>query len=72
MTMLLLAVVAVVVIRFLVRRFASPKPQLAGANGANFRAAEPTWNAAPAAAAAGGAAAATAATAATDAAGGAG
>lgn len=45
MTMVLLGLVAVFVIRFLVRRFASPKPQLAGANGANFRAAEPAWHA---------------------------
>lgn len=51
MTMVLLGLVAVFVIRFLVRRFASPKPQLAGANGASFREAEPAWNAAPAAAA---------------------
>ncbi|KQV49380.1 hypothetical protein ASC95_17420 [Pelomonas sp. Root1217] len=56
MTMVLLGLVAVFVIRFLVRRFAAPKPQLAGANGANFRAAEPAWN--PAAATASGAAAA--------------
>ncbi|WP_457325145.1 Tim44 domain-containing protein [Roseateles sp. P5_E11] len=48
MTMVLLGLVAVFVIRFLVRRFAAPKPQLAGANGANFRAAEPAWNSAAA------------------------
>ena len=52
MTMLLLAVVAVVVIRFLMRRFAAPKPQLAGANGMNFRQEPAAWNAAPAASAA--------------------
>lgn len=57
MTLLLLGIVAFIAIRFLMRRFASPKPQLAGANGANFRDAEPAWNPAPAAAAAGGAAA---------------
>lgn len=51
MTLLLLGIVAVVVIRFLVRRFAAPKPALAGANGASFRAAELAWNPAPAAAA---------------------
>ena len=44
MTMVLLGLVAVFVIRFLVRRFDAPKPQLAGANGANFRTAEPAWN----------------------------
>lgn len=50
MTMVLLAIVAVFVIRFLMRRFAAPKPQLAGANGMNFEAQQPaTWNAAPAA-----------------------
>ena len=49
MTMVLLAIVAVFVIRFLMRRFAAPKPQLAGANGMNFEAQQPaTWNAAPA------------------------
>ncbi|WP_457352862.1 Tim44 domain-containing protein [Roseateles sp. P5_D6] len=58
MTMVLLGLVAVFVIRFLVRRFAAPKPQLASANGANFRAAEPAWN--PAAAPVSGAAAASA------------
>lgn len=47
MTMVLLGLVAVFVIRFLVRRFAAPKPQLAGANGAHFQA-EPAWNAQPA------------------------
>ncbi len=47
MTLVLLGIVAVVVIRFLVRRFAAPKPQLAGANGASFRDAEPAWNPAP-------------------------
>lgn len=52
MTMVLLGLVAVFVIRFLVRRFASPKPQLAGANGANFQAHEPVWHAQPSAAAA--------------------
>ena len=51
MTMVLLGLVAVFVIRFLVRRFASPKPQLAGANGVNFQAQEPAWSAQPAAAA---------------------
>ena len=56
MTMVLLGLVAVFVIRFLVRRFTAPKPQLAGANVANFRAAEPAWN--PASAAASSAAAA--------------
>ena len=48
MTLLLLGIVAVVVIRFLMRRFAAPKPQLAGANGANFQAEQPAWNPAPA------------------------
>ena len=48
MTLLLLGLLAVVVIRFLVRRFAAPKPQLASANGASFRAAEPAWNPVPA------------------------
>lgn len=45
MTMLLIGLVAAVVIGFLVRRFAKPKAQaqLAGANGANFRAAQPEW-----------------------------
>ncbi|KQV87517.1 Tim44 domain-containing protein [Pelomonas sp. Root1237] len=56
MTMVLLGLVAVFVIRFLVRRFAAPKPQLAGANSASLRAAEPAWN--PAAATVSGAAAA--------------
>jgi predicted lipid-binding transport protein (Tim44 family) len=37
MTLLLLGIVAIFVIRFLVRRFAQPKAQLAGANGANLR-----------------------------------
>lgn len=41
MTLLLLGVVAFMVIRFLMRRFAAPKPQLAGANGMNFQGAEP-------------------------------
>lgn len=41
MTMLLLGFVAVIAIRFLMRRFATPKPQLAGANGMNFEAAQP-------------------------------
>jgi predicted lipid-binding transport protein (Tim44 family) len=50
MTMVLLGLVAVFVIRFLVHRFAAPKAQLASANGASFRAAEPAWNPAPAAA----------------------
>jgi predicted lipid-binding transport protein (Tim44 family) len=60
MTMVLLGLVAVFVIRFLMRRFASKKPQLAGANGANFEAHQPAWAPQPAAAAAatGGAAAA--------------
>ncbi|HEY8880471.1 MAG TPA: Tim44-like domain-containing protein [Roseateles sp.] len=51
MTLLLLGIVAFAVIRFLVRRFAAPKPQLAGANGASFRSAEPAWNPTPAMAA---------------------
>lgn len=63
MTILLLAAVAVFAIRFLMRRFATPKPQLAGANGANFQAAEPGWNPAPVAASGAGVAAATASTA---------
>lgn len=50
MTLLLLGIVAVVLIRFLIRRFAAPKPALAGAYGASLRAAEPSWNPAPAAA----------------------
>ncbi|MFT7724089.1 MAG: Tim44-like domain-containing protein [Roseateles sp.] len=49
MTLLLLGLVAVVAIRFLMRRFAAPKPpQLAGANGMNFDARQPqqppAWN----------------------------
>jgi predicted lipid-binding transport protein (Tim44 family) len=64
MTMLLLGLVAVFVIRFLMRRFATKKPQLAGANGANFEAQQPAWAPQPAAAAAtGGAAAASSLTA---------
>ena len=55
MTIVLVALLAFVVIRFVMRRFATPKPQLAGANGANFRAQEPAWNPAPAAAASAGA-----------------
>ena len=50
MTMLLLGLLAFFVIRFLMRRFATPKPQLAGANGVNFRDAQPAWNPAPMAA----------------------
>lgn len=57
MTMLLLGLLAFFVIRFLMRRFAAPKPQLAGANGANFRDTPAAWNPTPMAA--GGAAAAT-------------
>jgi predicted lipid-binding transport protein (Tim44 family) len=45
----LLALAAFALIRFVMRRFVAPKPQLAGANGASFRAAEPAWNPAPAA-----------------------
>lgn len=59
MTMVLLALVAFVAIRFLMRRFAAPKsPQLAGANGMNFdaqpqqRPAQPAWQPQPAASAA--------------------
>ena len=55
MTMVLIGLIAVFVIGFLMRRFAKPKAQLAGANGANFRAAQPEWvpqAAAPAATAA--------------------
>lgn len=48
MTLLLLGVLAFVVIRFLMRRFASPKPKLATANGANFQAEQPAWNPTPA------------------------
>lgn len=54
MTIALLALVAVFVIRFLVRRFAQPKAQLAGANGMNLRV-EPqpqAWQAQPQASAA--------------------
>ncbi|KQW43455.1 MULTISPECIES: Tim44 domain-containing protein [unclassified Roseateles] len=60
MTMVLLGLVAAVVIGFLVRRFAKPKAQaqLAGANGANFQAAQPAWNPQPMAAAGGAPAAA--------------
>ena len=47
MTMVLLGLVVAFVIRLLVRRFAAPKPQLAGANGANFQA-EPAWQPQPA------------------------
>lgn len=50
MTMVLLGLLAVFVIRFLVRRFVAPKPQLAGANGASLQA-QPAWNPQPAAAA---------------------
>lgn len=50
MTLLLLGLLAVVVIRFLVRRFAAPKPQLAPAGAQAFQT-EPNWSAAPAAAA---------------------
>ena len=57
MTMLLLAAAAFFVIRFLMRRFASPKPQLAGANGMNFQADQPSWNPAPAMASGGAASA---------------
>ncbi|MFG6485803.1 Tim44 domain-containing protein [Roseateles sp. BYS78W] len=55
MTMVLLGLVAVFVIRFLMRRFAKPaSPQLAGAHGMNFEAQpqQPVWNAQPTAAAA--------------------
>ncbi len=41
MTLLLLGFVVVIAIRWLMRRFAAPKPQLAGANGMNFEAAQP-------------------------------
>jgi predicted lipid-binding transport protein (Tim44 family) len=58
MTMVLIGLVAAVVIGFLVRRFAKPKAQLAGANGANFQAAQPAWNPQPMAAAGGSTAAA--------------
>ncbi|NCT85196.1 MAG: Tim44 domain-containing protein [Comamonadaceae bacterium] len=67
MTMVLLALVAVVAIRFLMRRFAAPKsPQLAGANGMNFDARpqqpqQPTWQPAASAAPVAAAAATTAA-----------
>jgi predicted lipid-binding transport protein (Tim44 family) len=61
MTMVLLGLVAVFVIGFLVRRFAKPKAQLAGANGVNFQAAQPAWNPQPMAAASSTAAAAAAA-----------
>ncbi len=44
MMIALLAMVAFVAIRFLMRRFAAPRPQLAGANGANFQAQQPAWN----------------------------
>jgi len=52
MTMVLLGLVAVFVIRLLVRRFAKPaSPQLAGAHGMNFEAQpqQQVWNAPPAA-----------------------
>jgi len=52
MTMLLIGLVAAVVIGFLVRRFAKPKAQLATANGANFRTAQPEWTPQPASVAA--------------------
>lgn len=66
MTLLLLGIVAFMVIRFLMRRFASPKPQLAGANGVNFQGAEPApWSPTPAAAGGMGAASAAAPLAAT-------
>lgn len=54
MTMVLLALAAFFIIRFVMRRFAAPKsPQLAGANGMNFEAQpqQPAWNAPPASAA---------------------
>lgn len=44
MMIALLAMVAFVAIRFLMRRFAAPRPQLAGANGANFQVQQPAWN----------------------------
>lgn len=50
MMVALLALVAFAVIRFVMRRFAAPKPQLAMAGGHQFQAAEPSWNAAPASA----------------------
>ncbi len=50
MMIALLAVAAFAIFRFVMRRFAAPKPQLAAANGASFRAAEPAWNPAPVAA----------------------
>ncbi|MGQ3051961.1 MAG: Tim44 domain-containing protein [Roseateles sp.] len=66
MTMVLFGLVAVFAIRFLMRRFAGSKPQLAGAgagagaNGANFQAAQPAWNPQPVPAAGGATAAAAA------------
>jgi len=48
MTLLLLGLLAFFVIRFLMRRFAAPKPQLATANGAAFEAAQPAWQPQPA------------------------
>lgn len=57
MTMLLLGIVAFIAIRFLMRRFAGPKPQLAGANGVNFQGQQPdAWQPAAAAGGLGGAA----------------
>ena len=53
MTLLLLGGLAVFAIRFLLRRFAAPKAQLAAANGANFQAEQPAWQPQPAAAPAG-------------------
>jgi predicted lipid-binding transport protein (Tim44 family) len=50
MTLLLLGIVAIVVIRFLVRRFAAPKPQLATAGAPHAFEAQPAWSATPAAA----------------------
>jgi predicted lipid-binding transport protein (Tim44 family) len=62
MTMLLLGIVAFIAIRFLMRRFAGPKPQLAGANGINFQGQEPNaWKPAASTGGIGGAPAAVAA-----------
>ena len=49
MTLLLLGLLAFALIRILMRRFAAPKPQLAGANGASFQAAQPAASSTPAA-----------------------
>ena len=47
MTLLLLGVLAVVVVRFLMRRFAAPRPQMATANSGSLQTRQPVVSAAP-------------------------